>query len=142
MKKRLSIFGITRTLFKKYQRDRGNIIVSSISFYVLLTFIPFTLLSICVLGYIIDMSNPAVYLRTLVQGMIPAPYDEVIISKVLNELNIIAVTKKLSGPLGLAFLFLFTMRLFAVIRPSFHPIFGRKPKSFFRGKGEELLLTL
>ncbi len=141
MKKRRSVFGITRTLFRKYQQDSGNIIVSSISFYVLLTFIPFTLLSICVLGYIIDISDPAAYLQTLVRSMIPAPYDKVIISKVLNELNIIAVTRKLSGPLGLAFLFLFTMRLFAVIRPSFHLIFGRKPKSFFRGKGEELLLT-
>lgn len=141
MKKQLSLFGITRALFKKYQQDRGNIIVSSISFYVLLTFIPFTLLSICVLGYIIDISNPADHLQTLVRGMIPAPYDKVIISKVLNELNIIAVTKELSGPLGLAFLFLFTMRLFAVIRPSFHLIFGRKPKSFLKGKWEELLMT-
>ncbi len=142
MKKSMSIFGIAKTLFKKYQQDRGNVIVSSISFYVLFTFIPFTLFSICVLGYVVDLSNPASYLETFVRSAIPAPYDAVIVNKVLSELNIIAVTKTLSGPLGLAFLLFFTMRLFAVIRPSFHLIFGQKPKGFIKGKWEELLMTL
>jgi membrane protein len=141
MKKNISFIGVTKALFKKYQQDRGNIIVSSISFYVLLTFIPFTLFSICVLGYIIDLSNPARYLESFIRSAIPAPYDAVIVKKVLSELNIIAVTKKLSGPLGLGFLLFFTMRLFAVIRPSFHLIFGQKPKGFLKGKWEELLMT-
>jgi membrane protein len=142
MKKSMSLFSVTKALFKKYQRDRGNIIVSSISFYILLTFIPFTLFSICVLGYIVDLSNPARHLETFIRSAIPAPYDAVIVNKILNELNIIAVTKRLSGPLGLAFLLFFTMRLFAVIRPSFHLIFGQKPKGFLKGKWEELLMTL
>ncbi len=141
-KRALSFFGVIKALFKKYHRDRGNIIVSSISFYVLLTFIPFTLFSLCVLGYIVDLSNPARQLETFVRSAIPAPYDAVIVNKILSELNIIAVTKRLSGPLGLGFLFFFTMRLFAVIRPSFHLIFGQKRKGFLKGKWEELLMTL
>ena len=141
-KRNVSFVGIIKALFKKYHQDRGNIIVSSISFYVLLTFIPFTLFSICVLGYVIDLSNPARHLESFIRSAIPAPYDAVIVNKILSELNIIAVTKKLSGPLGLAFLLLFTMRLFAVIRPSFHLIFGQKPKGFLKRKWEELLMTL
>ncbi len=137
----MSLFGVVRTLFKKYQQDRGNVIVSSISFYVLLTFIPFTLFSICVLGYVIDLSNPARHLETFIRSAIPAPYGDVVVKKILSELNIIAVTKELSGPLGLGFLLFFTMRLFAVIRPSFYLIFGRKPKGFLKGKWEELLMT-
>jgi membrane protein len=137
----MSFLGITKTLFKKYQQDRGNVIVSSISFYVLLTFIPFTLFSICVLGYVIDLSNPARHLEAFIRSAVPAPYGAVVVKKILSELNIIAVTKKLSGPLGLGFLLFFTMRLFAVIRPSFYLIFGRKPKGFFKGKWEELLMT-
>lgn len=138
----MSLIGVVKALFKKYQQDRGNVIVSSISFYVLLTFIPFTLFSICVLGYVIDLSNPAGHLEAFIRSAIPAPYGAVVVKKILSELNIIAVTKTLSGPLGLGFLLFFTMRLFAVIRPSFYLIFGRKPKGFLKGKWEELLMTI
>jgi membrane protein len=142
VKKALSVIGVIKALFKKYQHDRGNIIVSSISFYVLLTFIPFTLFSIFILGYIIDLSNPAAQLEAFVKGIMPEPYNTIIVKKILKELNVISVSKRLSGPLGLIFLFFFTSRLFAVIRPSFQIIFGKKTKGFLRGKGEELLLTL
>ncbi len=39
------VFPTIKKLFKKYQADHANIMVSSISFYILLTFIPFTLFS-------------------------------------------------------------------------------------------------
>lgn len=136
-----SIFGIIKKLFKKYQRDHGNIIVSSISFYVLLTFIPFTLLSIFILGHVIDLSNPGLHLEKFLKTIVPDPYNVIIAKKVLKELNFISLSKRLSGPLGLLFLFFFTTRLFAIIRPSFQIIFGKATKSFIRGKGEELLLT-
>ena len=136
-----SIFDIIRKLFKKYQKDHGNIIVSSISFYVLLTFIPFTLLSIFILGHVIDLSNPGLHLEKFLKSIVPDPYNTMIAKKVLKELNFISLSKKLSGPLGLLFLFFFTTRLFAIIRPSFQIIFGKDTKSFMRGKGEELLLT-
>ena len=132
---------IIKRLFKKYQQDHGNIIVSSISYYVLLTFIPFTLLSIFILGYVIDLSNPAAHLVKFMKNIIPDPYNTIVVQKFIKELNVISVSKKLSGPLGILFLFFFTSRLFAVLRPSFHIIFGKSPKSFIKGKGEELLLT-
>ena len=135
------MFDIIRRLFKKYQKDHGNIIVSSISFYVLLTFIPFTLLSIFILGHVIDLSNPGLHLEKLLKTIVPDPYNTMIAKKVLRELNFISLSKRLSGPLGLLFLFFFTSRLFAIIRPSFQIIFGKDSKSFIRGKGEELLLT-
>lgn len=140
-RKSRAIFDITKKLFKKYQRDHGNIIVSSISFYVLLTFIPFTLLSIFILGHVIDLSHPGVHLEKFLKTIVPDPYNTVIAKKVLRELNLISLSKKLSGPLGLLFLFFFTTRLFAIIRPSFQIIFGKDSKSFIKGKGEELLLT-
>jgi uncharacterized BrkB/YihY/UPF0761 family membrane protein len=140
-RKTKSIFDIIKKLFKKYQKDHGNIIVSSISFYVLLTFIPFTLLSIFILGHVIDLSHPGLHLEKFLKTIVPDPYNTMIAKKVLRELNFISLSKRLSGPLGLLFLFFFTTRLFAIIRPSFQIIFGRDSKSFIRGKGEELLLT-
>lgn len=136
-----SFLAIIKKLFKKYQRDHGNIIVSSISFYVLLTFIPFTLLSIFILGHVIDLSHPGMHLEKFLKTIVPDPYNTTIAKKVLRELNFISLSKRLSGPLGLLFLFFFTTRLFAIIRPSFQIVFGRETKSFIRGKGEELLLT-
>jgi membrane protein len=132
---------LIKTLFKKYQRDHANIIVSSICFYILLSFIPFTLLSIFILGHVIDMSNPAVHLEKYLRNIIPDPYSTIVVKKVLKELNIISISKKLSGPIGLIALFFFATRLFAIIRPSFRIIFSRHPIGFIRGKWEELLLT-
>ncbi|OPY71531.1 MAG: Ribonuclease BN-like family protein [Syntrophorhabdus sp. PtaU1.Bin058] len=132
---------IIKKVFKKYRKDHGNIIVSSICYYVLLTFIPFTLLSIFILGYVIDLSQPAIHLIKFIKNIIPEPYNTIVIQKFIKELNVISVSKKLSGPLGILFLFFFTSRLFAILRPSFHIIFGKNPKSFIKGKGEELLLT-
>ena len=135
-------FTIIKTLFKKYQRDNANIIVSSISFYILLTFIPFTLLSIYILGHVIDMSNPAVHLEKYVKNVIPDPYNAIVVKKVIKELNIISITKKLSGPLGVLFLYFFATRLFSIIRPSFRIIFGKNSTGFIKGKGEEFFLTI
>ncbi len=130
-----------KTLFKKYQKDNANIIVSSISFYILLTFIPFTLLSIYILGYVIDVHNPAVHLEKYLRNILPDPYNAFVVKRVIKELNIISITKKLSGPLGLLFLYFFATRLFAIIRPSFRIIFGKHTKGFIKGKGEEFFLT-
>lgn len=142
MKNKISfIFQIIKALFKKYQRDNANIIVSSISFYILLTFIPFTLLLIFILGYVIDMSNPVLHLEKYLRNIVPDPYNIIIAKRILKELNVISISKKLSGPLGLLFLFFFTTRLFAIIRPSFRIIFGKHPESFIKGKEKELLLT-
>ena len=133
-RKTKSIFDIIKKLFKKYQKDHGNIIVSSISFYVLLTFIPFTLLSIFILGHVIDLSNPGLHLEKFLKSIVPDPYNTMIAKKVLKELNFISLSKKLSGPLGLLFLFFFTTRLFAIIRPSFQIIFGKDHEEFHEGK--------
>jgi len=137
-----SFAGVAKKVFGKYQADHANIMVSSISFYVLLTFIPFTLFSLFILGYVIDMSHPALHMEKYIAGVIPAPYNAVIVKKMLKEINVISLSKRLSGPLGLLFLLFFTSRLFAVLRPSFQLIFGKTRKGFIKGKQEEFLLTL
>ncbi|MBP9560517.1 MAG: YihY/virulence factor BrkB family protein [Syntrophorhabdaceae bacterium] len=139
--KKIGLIDITKRLFKKYQRDNGNIIVSSISFYILLTFIPFSLLSIYILGLAIDISQPSIQLEKFIKNIVPDPYNSIIIKRVLKELNIISISKRLSGPLGVISLFLFTMKLFSVMRPAFLIIFGRPPEGFIKGKGKDLLLT-
>ncbi|MCX8109876.1 MAG: YihY/virulence factor BrkB family protein [Syntrophorhabdaceae bacterium] len=140
--KNIGLIYIIKRLYKKYQRDNANIIVSSISFYILLTFIPFTLLSIYILGYVIDMSHPSIQIERFIKNIVPDPYNTIIIQRVIKELNIISMSKKLSGPLGILFLFLFTMKLFSVMRPAFLIIFGKDPEGFLKGKGKELLLTI
>ena len=46
-----------KELFRKYQRDNAPMMVAAIAFYVLLTFIPFTLLSIAIVGYLVNLSD-------------------------------------------------------------------------------------
>ncbi|MHB8110927.1 MAG: YihY/virulence factor BrkB family protein [Syntrophorhabdaceae bacterium] len=133
---------ILKLLLKKYQADHANIMVSSISFYILLTFIPFTLFSLFIISYVIDVSHPALQMEKYITSVIPAPYNGVIVKKLLRELNVISISKRLSGPLGLLFLLFFTSRLFAVLRPSFQLIFSKTKKGFFKGKQEEFLLTI
>ena len=135
------VWGIIKKLSKKYQSDNANIIVSSISFYILMTFIPFTLLSIYILGYVIDMSNPGMHLEKFMRNIIPDPYNTIIVKRVIRELNVISLTKKLSGPLGLLVLFFFTTKLFSVMRPSFRIIFGKHPERFLRAKQKELFFA-
>ena len=132
---------VTVNPYTKYQKDSANIIVSSISFYILLTFIPFSLLSIYILGYVIDISNPGLHLEKLLKTVLPDPYSTVIVKRVLKELNVISLSKRLSGPLGLLFLFFFTTKLFSVIRPSFRLIFGKHPERFLRAKQKELFFA-
>jgi membrane protein len=141
--KKGGLFGIKliRALFKKYEKDNASIIIASICFYILLTFIPFTLLSMFVAGYVVDVSDPVVHLEKYLKNIVPEPYNLVVVKKILKELNLISISKRLSGPLGLITLFFFASRLFAIIRPSFRIIFARHSKGFIRGKGEELLLT-
>jgi len=74
--------GILKLVFKKYQVDHANIMVSSISFYILLTFIPFSLFSI---SYVIDISHPA---AQYIASVIPVPYNAVIVKKLFRELNL------------------------------------------------------
>jgi len=78
------------------------------------------------------------HLEKFLRNILPDPYNAIIVKKVIKELNVISVTKKLSGPLGLIFLFFFTTKLFAVIRPSFRLIFGKHPERFLRAKEKEL----
>lgn len=132
---------ITERLFRKYQRDHANIIVSSISFYILLAFIPFTLLSIYILGFVIDISSPGVHLEKFLRNILPDPYNTIIVKKVLRELNIISISKRLSGPLGILFLFFFTTKLFGVMRPSFRIIYGQHPERFLSAKKKEFFFA-
>jgi membrane protein len=137
-----TLLSVIPALYRKYQKDNANIIVSSISFYVLLTFIPFTLLAISILGYVIDISDADIHLARFLRSILPDPYDLIIVKKVSSEMNAISLTKHFSGPLGLIFLFFFTMRLFSIIRPSFRIIFGKHPERFIKGKTKELFFTL
>lgn len=106
------------------------------------TFIPFTLLSIFLIAFVVDLSNPGVHIDRLIRTIIPDPYNTIIVKKVMRELNFISVSKKLSGPLGMVALFIFTTRLFGVLQTSFRIIFGGRPDSFLKGKGKEILFTL
>jgi YihY family inner membrane protein len=133
---------LIKALVRKYRRDNADVIISSICFYILLTFIPFTLLSIFMLGHVVDISDPAIHLGKYLKNVVPQPYNMVVVTKVLMELNLMSISKGLSGPLGLITLLFFAARLFAIIRPSFRIIFTGRSKSFIRSKGEELFFTL
>jgi membrane protein len=137
-----SAFAFIKALYKKYRGDNGNIIVSSISFYLLLTFIPFTLLAISALGYIIDLTDLDEHFLHYMSNVIPAPQSETIIRRITSELHLMDLTKNVSGPLGLLALFFFTSKLFSILIPSFHIIFGERSDSFLKGQEKGLLFNL
>jgi membrane protein len=135
-------FSIITMTFQKYRKDRANLIVSAISFYILLTFIPFTLLAISSIGYVIDLTDLDEHFLAYMANIVPAPYNVSILRQISQALNIIEITKNLSGPLGLAALFFFTSKLFSVLIPSFQIMFRKHPDPFIKQKGKELLFTL
>lgn len=142
MKHVKAVLSILKNVADKYQKDNAYVMVAGIAFYVLLTFVPFTLLSISALGYVMDRSDIDEHLIIYASRVIPEPYNETITAFVAKNVNAIEASRHLSGPLGLYFLFFFTSKLFSVLIPSFDLIFGRKIDGFFRKKGKELVFTL
>ena len=131
-----------KELFRKYQRDNAQMMVAAIAFYVLLTFIPFILLSIAILGYIVNLSNLDAHLIMYAANVIPEPFSDTVTAFVAKNMRTVVVWKRFSGPLGLYFLFFFTSKLFSMLIPSFQVIFDKKVESFFRKKGKEFFLTM
>ena len=132
---------IPKALFRKYRKDNGNLIVAAIAFYVLLTFIPFTLLAVSFLGYVADLTDLDEHFLVYVANVVPAPYNVSVIRQISAALRILDLTKNFSGPLGILALIFFTSRLFAVLIPAFRIMFGQNPDRFIRQKGKELLFT-
>ncbi len=116
--------------------------VAAIAFYVLLTFIPFTLLSMSIMGFVMDRSDIDEHLLVYAFKVVPAPYNETVTAFMAKNMKRVESLRHLSGPLGLYFLFFFTSKLFSVLIPSFNLIFSRKMDSFLRKKGKEMLYTL
>jgi membrane protein len=136
-----NFFSILKLLFSKYRKDNANIIVSSIAFYLLLTFIPFTLLAMSLLGFIFDLTDIDDHFIEYLRHVVPEPYNLSVVRVLAGQLNIIEMSRKFSGPLGLYFLFFFTARLFSVLIPGFRIIFRQKTEGFFKGKGKEFFFT-
>ena len=136
------VLSIPKALFKKYRKDNGNLIVAAIAFYVLLTFIPFTLLAVSFLGYVADLTDLDEHFLAYLANVVPAPYNISVIRQISEAVRILDLTKNFSGPLGILALIFFTSRLFAVLIPAFHIMFGRNPDRFIRQKGKELLFTI
>ena len=137
-----TFFSIIKELFHKYQEDNAPVMVAAIAFYVLLTFIPFTLLSISILGYIMNLSDLDEHLLIYVAKVIPEPFNETVTSSMAKNMKVIDIWKHFSGPLGLYFLFFFTSKLFSILIPSFHLIFQRRMDGFLKKKGKEMFFTL
>ncbi len=137
-----AVFSIVRDLFQKYQRDNAPMMVAAIAFYILLTFIPFALLSISILGYLVNLSDIDEHLIVYTAKVIPEPFNATVTGMMTKNLRVIEIWKHFSGPLGLYFLFFFTSKLFSMLIPAFQVIFGKKTDSFFRKKGKEFFFTL
>ena len=137
-----TFFSVIKDLFHKYQEDNAPVMVAAIAFYILLTFIPFTLLSISILGYLVNLSDLDEHLLIYVGKVIPEPFNETVTSVMAKNMRVIDIWRHFSGPLGLYFLFFFTSKLFSILIPSFHLIFQRRMDGFLKKKGKEMFFTL
>ena len=61
--------------------------VAAIAFYVLLTFIPFALLSISILGYLVNLSDIDKHLLVYTAKVIPEPFNETVITMMAKNLR-------------------------------------------------------
>ena len=86
--------------------------VAAIAFYILLTFIPFTLLSIAILGYLVDLSDLDAHLISYTANVIPEPFNDTVTALMAKNIHVLEIWKRFSGPLGLYFLF-FSRRSFS-----------------------------
>lgn len=136
------LVSIVKDIVDKYRKDNAYVMVAAIAFYVLLTFIPFTLLSMSILGFVMDRSDIDEHLLVYAFKVVPAPYNETVTAFMAKNVRTVESLRHLSGPLGLYFLFFFTSKLFSVLIPSFHLIFNTKMDSFFKMKSKEMLYTL
>jgi membrane protein len=136
------LVSIVKEIIDKYQKDRAYVMVAATAFYVLLTFIPFTLLTMSILGFVMDRSDIDEHLLVYTFKVVPAPYNKTVTEFMAENMQRIESLRHLSGPLGLYFLFFFTSKLFSVLIPSFHLIFNTKMDSFLKMKGKEMLFTL
>ena len=125
--------------FIKFFADNGQFLASGIAFDLLLYCIPFSLLFISALGYVLGGSAQAL---EAVQDVFPQllPTTHKIFTK---NLSAVLENRGLLGSLGFALLFLTSSITFGSVRIALNTVFQvRQPPGFFMGKAKDFLVML
>lgn len=124
----------SQTLFE----DNCSVLASAISFYLILSFFPFLLFSISVLGYVLHSSDKAgFYLLNLMTKTLPTSTLDAF--KILAE---VVRRKEFFGIIGVGGLLLLASRIFTVMEKSMNKIWrAEKGRSWWHSKTLSLILV-
>lgn len=126
-------------VLRGFYEDQGFFLAAGISFYLIICILPFLLLLVSLLGYLLVSSEEAtgqIVLRIV--GELPVYQEE--IEKLLTE---VVLTRKTVGVFGTIILLLFSSQLCAAVRVALSRIFRiRSRRGFLRGILEPTFHTL
>jgi len=123
----------------KFLDDDGLFLASGLAFDLLLFCIPFSLLIVSGLGYVLGGSARALEaLQAVLQQLLPATH------KIFTQnLSVVLANRGFLGLLGFALLFLASSVTFGSVRIALGTVFKvRKPPGFLKGKAKDFLVML
>ncbi len=118
----------------------GPFLASGLAFDLLLNFIPLLFLIVSTLGYTLAASDEAIRMvQSFLQDRLPAGSQ----FSVIDNLSLIASKRTQFGLIGFVLYLFFTTATFGSVRMVLNTVFEiKQPRSFFRGKGIDLLVML
>jgi membrane protein len=132
------IIWFRKTYVKTLFEDNCSVLASAISFYLILSFFPFLLFSISVLGYVLHSSDKAgFYLLNLMTKTLPTSTLDAF--KILAE---VVRRKEFFGIIGVGGLLLLASRIFTVMEKSMNKIWRvEKGRFWWHSKTLSLILV-
>ena len=123
----------------KFFADNGPFLASGIAFDLLLFCIPFSLLIVSGLGYVLGSSAQALEaLQAVFEQLMPATHEIF-----TRNLSVVLANRGLLGLLGGMLLFLTSSVTFGSVRIALNTVFQvRKPPGFLKGKAKDFLVML
>lgn len=132
------IIWFKKTYIQTFIQDNCSVLAAAISFYLILSFFPFLLFSISILGFVLHSSDKAgFYLLNLMTKTLPTSTLDAF--KILAE---VVRRKEFFGVIGVGGLLLLASRIFTVVETSMNKIWRvEKGRSWWHSKTLSLILV-
>ncbi len=113
-----------RKTVKRWHRDDGNLLVSSLAYYAVFSVFPLLLLLISVLGLVLSLSSNAQDAQQHLLEMLAQNTSATLAAQVKSALTAIRTKAIISGPVGLAVLLFGAIGIFAHVDKAFDRIWN------------------
>ena len=120
----------------KFFADRGSHLAAMIAYFGLLSLVPLVFLALALLG-LFGRADESSYLVTELQQIFPSSIESIV--RVVQAIQDNAATLGIVGVIMLAWT---SLSLFSALESAFNIVYNRPNRSFLRGKGIAVVLTL